>query len=121
MNIYKWVCIAMGYVFIVSGVIKLINSDFRIIFANLGIPYPEMILFFVAITEIACGALLCSRIYMKLATMILMLIMITAILLTKLPFVAHGAFMHFLFESRLDILLLILLFALYRGYPYNRV
>lgn len=116
MQMTKWVCFTIGYVFITSGVVKLLNGDFRIIFANLGLPYPDLFLFFIAIAEITCGALLCARIYIKQATTLLIVIMIGAILLTKLPYLANGAYLHFLFEARLDIILLILLFALHREY-----
>ncbi|KKE78289.1 DoxX family protein [Oceanobacillus caeni] len=114
MQMTRWVCYAIGYVFITSGVIKLINGDFKIIFANLGIPYPELLLFLVAIAEIVCGTLICARMYIRKATSILIVIMLAAVLLTKLPLLSSGAFLHFLFEARLDFVMLLLLLAVYK-------
>lgn len=114
MQMTRWVCYAIGYVFITSGVIKLINGDFKIIFANLGIPYPELLLFLVAIAEIVCGTLICARMYIRKASSILIVIMLAAVLLTKLPLLSSGAFLHFLFEARLDFVMLLLLLAVYK-------
>ncbi|RKQ32940.1 DoxX family protein [Oceanobacillus halophilus] len=105
----KWICFAIGYVFIISGIAKLVISDFRVIFSNLGFPYPELILFIVAIIEITCGTLIAARIYLKQAIPALIVIMLGAILLTKLPILSSGDFLSFAFEARLDFVMLILL------------
>lgn len=54
-------------------------------FANIGIPYPEVMGPVVGIVEIACGALIILGLFTRLAAIPLIVIMIVAILSTKLP------------------------------------
>ncbi|WP_405100061.1 DoxX family protein [Oceanobacillus sp. FSL H7-0719] len=114
MQMKKWICYAVGYVFITSGISKLVVHDFKGMFANLGLPYPELILFLVAILELSCGLLIASRMYIKQATPPLILIMIVAIILTKVPNISSNGLLSFAFEARLDIVMLILLFLVWK-------
>ncbi len=106
--------LCVGYVFITSGVIKLIVHDFKGLFAGLGLPYPELTLFLVAVIEIACGMLIAGRMYIRFAAPPLILIMAIAIILTKIPTLTHSGFLSFAFEARLDIVMLILLFLIWK-------
>ncbi|SDQ05354.1 DoxX protein [Virgibacillus subterraneus] len=115
--VINWICYAVGYVFITTGILKLLVNDFKIVFSNLGLPYPESILFLVAITEIVCGALIVSRMYLKRATAALIFIILAAIFLTKLPILTNQGFLSFAFEARLDIVMLILLVLLWQNAP----
>ncbi|MFZ3577706.1 DoxX family protein [Virgibacillus sp. DJP39] len=118
----KWVCYTVGYVFIITGLVKLLFDDFLPIFASLDIPYPATVLLIVAITEILCGAMIASGYYVKEATVPLIVIMIAAILLTKLPFLTDQGFFQFLYKARLDIVMLILLLLLFnhvKGRKFN--
>jgi len=112
--INRWICYAVSYVFIVSGVTKLIISDFRRIFINLGIPYPEFTLYFIAIIEITCGTLIATRMHIKYATPPLILIMLGAIFITKIPLLSTSGFLTFAFEARLDFVMLILLLLIWK-------
>lgn len=110
----KWISYAVGYVFITSGVMKLLIVDFKISFINLGIPFPSTTLFLVAMIEIICGVLIIAKIYPKYATIPLIVIMIGAIILTKIPILLKQEILSFLFQARLDVVMLILLSLLFR-------
>jgi putative oxidoreductase len=112
MNLANWLCYAVGYVFITSGVMKLLVVESKAMFFSLGLPYPETTLFLVAITEIACGALIAAGMYVRKATIPLIIIMIVAIYLTKLPKLFDEGFLTFASQARLDIVVLILLLLL---------
>ncbi|MGM8212827.1 DoxX family protein [Virgibacillus sp. W0430] len=110
----KWIGYAIGYVFISSGIMKLLVSDFKGIFANLGIPFPETVLFVLALVEITCGTLIVAGMYAKQATVPLIVIMLGAIFLTKLPVISSKGIFSFAFEARLDIVMLILLLIVWK-------
>jgi len=109
MNTMKWICYGVGYVFIASGILKLLDSNFIGVFMGLGLPFPEFTLYLVAITEVACGMLILGRMYLNIAVPPLLLIMLGAIFLTKLPVIWSESIFSFAFEARLDIILIILL------------
>lgn len=117
LNMATWLCYAVGYVFITSGVMKLINTDFRATFHSLGVPFPETTLFLVAIIELGCGALIAGGMYVRKASMPLLVIMVGAIYYSKLPLIAVDGFLAFAFQARLDIVLLILLLLLIKHVP----
>ncbi|QKY70803.1 DoxX family protein [Lentibacillus sp. CBA3610] len=121
MNMSKWICYAVGYVFLTSGVLKLVVSDFKATFMSLGLPFPETMLFLVAITEIACSAFIISRLYVRQAAAPLILIMLGAIFLTKLPILMNQGFLQFAFDARLDIIMLILLLLLWQHRPTKQL
>jgi len=54
-------------------------------FANIGIPYPEVMGPFVGVVEIVCGALIIAGLFTRLAAVPLLIIMVVAILSTKIP------------------------------------
>lgn len=113
MPITNWICYAVGYVFIITGIAKLLFDDFIVIFTSMDIPYPETVLLLIAIVEIVCGALIAGRYYVKEASIPLIIIMIGAIILTKLPVLTGQGFFQFLFVARLDFVMLILLSLLF--------
>jgi putative oxidoreductase len=120
MNIATWLCYAVGYVFIASGVVKLLLTDsmgFRSHFHELGVPFAESTLFLVAIVEIACGALIVAGMYVKKATIPLLVIMAGALYFSKLPILITQGFFVFAFQARLDIVVIILLLLLYKHVP----
>jgi putative oxidoreductase len=120
MNMPTWLCYAVGYVFITSGVLKLILTDsmgFRSHFHELGVPFAESTLFLVALIEIGCGALIAGGMYVKKATIPLLVIMAGAIYFSKLPYLITQGFLVFAFQSRLDIVVIILLLLLFKHVP----
>lgn len=54
-------------------------------FARIGIPYPELMSPFVGVVEVACGALIIVRLFTRLAAVPLVIVMLVAIVSTKLP------------------------------------
>ncbi|GAA0608064.1 hypothetical protein GCM10009001_26780 [Virgibacillus siamensis] len=114
----KWICYAVGFVFITTGTLKLIEQDFKLVFTDLGLPYPHTILFVVALVEIVCGALVVARLYLKHATAPLILIILAAIFLTKIPILTgNEGILQFLLHARLDIVVLILLILIFQHAP----
>ena len=106
----------VAYVFITSGVMKLVSSHLAEVFINLGLPFPEVLLHVTAFLEIICGILILVNRSVKNAVIPLIGIMIAAILLTKVPTINTGL-MQFAFNARLDIVMLVLLFILYKRSP----
>ncbi|MDC3418484.1 DoxX family protein [Aquibacillus salsiterrae] len=104
---------AVAYVFLASAILKLMVPNFAITFANYGLPYPSVTVLLVAILEIVCAVLLLLNYYVKKATIPLLVIMIMALLVTKVPSL-HVGFFQFAFEARLDILMIVLLYVLWK-------
>jgi putative oxidoreductase len=74
-------------VFLPEGIQKLAFPDILGAgrFANIGIPYPELTASFVGIVEIICGTLVILGLLTRLAAIPLIIIMIVAIVSTKVP------------------------------------
>lgn len=74
-------------VFLPEGMQKLAFPDILGAgrFATIGIPYPELMGPFVGLVEIACGALVILGLCTRLAAIPLIVIMIVALVSTKLP------------------------------------
>ncbi|GAA0341762.1 DoxX family protein [Bacillus carboniphilus] len=111
-SVMKLLRYGVGYVFIVSGLMKLLSTDLSGYFMSLGIPYPREVMYVVAITEVLCGGLIVLDKWVKRASIPLLIIMVGAILLTKVP-TLHTGILQFAFDARLDVVMIILLFILY--------
>jgi putative oxidoreductase len=76
-------------VFLPEGIQKLAFPDILGAgrFANIGIPYPELMGPFVGIVEIICGTLIILGLLTRLAAIPLIVIMVVAIVSTKVPIV----------------------------------
>src|SRR5699024_10139021 len=114
LQLFHWFCYVIGYVFISSGIVKLLIPDFSEMFLIFGLPCPDTTLFLVAIIEIICVALLISNLYLLLSTIPLIIIMICSLYIAKFSIFLNEGFLSFVFESRLDIVMLILLIFLWR-------
>ncbi|EKN71719.1 hypothetical protein BABA_00185 [Neobacillus bataviensis LMG 21833] len=112
----KFIRYAVAYVFITSGLMKLISTELANGFLNLGLPYPHIMLHVIVALEIVCGMLILLNKAVKNAVIPLIAIMIAALLLTKLPSL-HTGILQFAFNARLDIVMLVLLIILYNRYP----
>ncbi|WP_281352611.1 DoxX family protein [Cytobacillus depressus] len=104
---------AVAYVFIVAGMIKFINPDMGTYFANLGLPYPIQVMYIIAVVELICGVFILLNRSVSNAAIPLIGIMVVAIMLTKIP-TLHSGFIQFAANARLDIVMLVLLFILYK-------
>ncbi|GHI00183.1 DoxX family protein [Neobacillus kokaensis] len=110
----KLIRYAVAYVFVISGLMKLLNTETANHFIGLGLPYPEMMLHLVIILEIGCGILVLLNKCVRTAVIPLIAIIIAAILITKLPYL-NSNLLQFAFYAKLDIVMLVLL-----GILYNR-
>lgn len=113
-SIEAWICYAAGFVFIASGTLKFLDGSFKGMFLQLGLPFPETTLFLVALVEFGCGMLLIGRMYVHLAVPPLILIMLGALYITKIPVLLNEGVFKFAFEARLDIVMLILLLLIWQ-------
>ncbi len=108
-------------VFFPEGIQKLIFPDILSAsrFANIGIPYPDFMGPFVGVVETICGALIILGLFTRLAAVPLIVIMIVAIVSTKVPIllghdfwifhlpkVARYGFWSMLHEARADFCML---------------
>jgi len=110
----NWFRYIIGYVFISSGIVKILVPEFKATFSQLGMPFPNTTLFLVAMIEIICGIFIIGKMYLKYATVPLIIIMVGALSIAKLPIYFNEGILAFMFESRLDIVMLILLIFLWR-------
>jgi putative oxidoreductase len=98
---------AVGFVFLVAGSRKLLDIDGGVgFFGSIGIPMPEIMFPFVAVMEVLCGLLVLIGLLTRLAAIPLAIIMVVAILTTKLPQLSDGVG-DFLNASRLDVAMLL--------------
>src|SRR5699024_11046514 len=110
----KWIYYVVGYVFITSGVMKLLIADFKATSINLGFTFPIAAHWLVALVELACGMLPIGKLYVKQAAVVLGAIMISAILITTIPICLTRGILTFAFEARRDIVMLVLLILIWK-------
>lgn len=94
----------VGAVFVSEGIQKFLNpaevgADR---FAKIGFESPEFVAAIVACFEIACGALVVLGLATRLAVIPLVIIMLVAIVTTKLPILQEAGFWTAAHESRTD-------------------
>lgn len=112
----------VGIVFVSEGIQKFLYAEYLGAgrFANIGIPFPEILGPFVGVVEIVCGAMILAGIYTRLAAIPLIITMLVALFTTKIPILLGAEFMGFalrplrnygllsmLHESRNDLSMLI--------------
>ena len=86
-----------GGVFLSEGIQKFLYPDALGAgrFARIGIPWPELMGPFVGVVEIACGALLLVGLLTRLAAIPLIIVMLVALVSTKLPILLGRGFWGF--------------------------
>ncbi len=78
--------LAVGLIFFTQGILKYIDPSMGILrFAKIGFPYPDFTAHFVGTFEIACGFLVLIGLFARLASIPLLIIILTAISTTKIP------------------------------------
>ena len=101
--------IAIGCVFLSEGIQKFLFSaeigSGR--FAKIGLPWPEFLGPFVGTFEIVCGLLVLLGLLTRLAVIPLIVIMLVAILSTKIPILLDRGFWAMAHESRTDFSMLL--------------
>jgi uncharacterized membrane protein YphA (DoxX/SURF4 family) len=82
----------VGWVFLSEGIQKFLFSDALGVgrFTRIGIPAPQVMAPFVGVVEILCGALLVAGLFVRLASVPLLINISVAILSTKIPMLLGG-------------------------------
>jgi putative oxidoreductase len=103
-----------GLIFISEGIMKYLFLEMlgpgR--FAQIGFNHAIFWAYFTGAFEISCGFLVLSGLFTRLASIPLLIIMITAFITTKLPVLATKGVWTFLHEYRTDFSLTVLLILL---------
>jgi putative oxidoreductase len=114
-----FVRIAVGLIFFTQGVLKYIDPHMGVMrFARIGLPIPDFTAHFVGAFEIACGLLVLIGLLTRLASMPLLIVILTAIATTKIPelFHANQGFWFMVSDARTDFAMtMCLLFLLSVG------
>lgn len=113
----SWVRFAVGWVFVVSGLLKfLFENQGPARFGRIG--FPPQLAYGVGAIELTCGALLVVGLFTRLAAAPLVVDMIVAIASTKVPLLfgpgpepvaapPRTGFLAFAYQSRLDVTMLL--------------
>jgi uncharacterized membrane protein YphA (DoxX/SURF4 family) len=113
--------VVVGLVFLTEGILKLVRHEElgwgR--FAAIGLPYPQTLAPLVGGTEIVAGAAVLLNIFAGDAAILLLAVIVTALVTTKLPILLgrplgpfalaklpHYGWLSFLHEARLDFSML---------------
>jgi uncharacterized membrane protein YphA (DoxX/SURF4 family) len=94
----------IGLVFLSEGIQKFLFPELTGAgrFEKIGFENPEFLAAFVASFEIICGALVLMGFTVRIAAIPLLIIMITALITTKIPILAEKGFWSMAHESRTD-------------------
>ena len=111
--------LAVGLIFLTQGILKYTDPHMGVLrFAKIGFPYPGFTAHFVGTFEIACGLLVLIGLFTKLASISLLIVVLTAIATTKIPELYHPdqGFWFMVSDARTDFAMtLSLLFLLSVG------
>jgi putative oxidoreductase len=94
----------VGAVFLSEGIQKFLFSDQLGVgrFIKIGLPFPEFFGYFVPSFEIICGILVLAGLFTRLAVITLIIIMLVAIITTKIPILLNDGFWKMAHEARTD-------------------
>jgi uncharacterized membrane protein YphA (DoxX/SURF4 family) len=94
----------VGAVFVSEGLQKYLFPQSLGVgrFIKIGLPSPEILAPFVGAVEILCGSLLLLGFYARLASLPLLIVMIVAIVTTKIPVLPESGFWKMAHEARTD-------------------
>jgi putative oxidoreductase len=114
-----WVRLAVGLIFFTQGILKYTDPNMGVLrFARIGFPHPGFTAHFVGTFEIACGLLVVIGFGTRLASIPLLIVILTAIATTKVPELSRAGqgFWFLVSEARTDFAMLTgLLFLLSAG------
>jgi putative oxidoreductase len=114
--------VIVGVVFLTEGILKFLypNELGAVRFAHIGLPFPHLLAPFVGGVEILAGAALILNLYAGDAAVLLLAVILTAIVTTKVPILLgrplgpfapaklnHYGWLSFLHEARLDLCMLV--------------
>lgn len=120
--------IIVGIVFLTEGILKVLLPEELGAgrFAHIGLPMPHLLARFVAIVEIVSGAAVLFGVYTGEAAVLLLCVIVTALITTKVPIllghsvwhfgvpksVPHHGIFAFVHEARTDLAMLFCLIAI---------
>src|SRR5208282_4148114 len=82
--------LAVGLIFFTQGVLKYIDPHMGVLrFARIGFPIPDFTAHFVGTLEIVCGLSILAGLFTRLASVPLVVVILTAIATTKIPELFH--------------------------------
>jgi putative oxidoreductase len=97
--------LAAGLIFLTQGILKYIDPHMGVLrFARIGFPYPGFTAHFVGTFEIACGLLILIGLFTRIASIPLLIVILTAIATTKIPelFRSDQGFWFMVSDARTD-------------------
>lgn len=105
----------VGMIFISEGIQKFLFPDQVGVgrFEKIGFDNPEFLAYFVASFEIFCGALIAIGFSIRIAAIPLFIIMMTAIVTTKIPILISKGFWAMVHDSRTDFAMSLLIIYLF--------
>jgi len=78
--------VAVGLIFFTQGLLKFLDPKMGVLrFTRIGFPYPSFTAHFVGTFEIVCGLLVLAGLFTRIASVPLLIVILTAIATTKLP------------------------------------
>ena len=81
---------AVGLIFFTQGILKYIDPHMGVMrFTRIGFPLPDFTAYFVGTFEIICGLLVLVGLLTRLASIPLLIVILTAIATTKIPELFH--------------------------------
>ncbi|MDP3453470.1 MAG: DoxX family protein [Bacteroidales bacterium] len=106
--------VIVGLVFLSEGIQKFLFPEIVGVgrFLKIGFENAEFLSYFVASFEIVCGLMLLIGILVRVASLPLLIIMITAIITTKIPKLLNDGFWTMAHDSRTDFAMTMLLIYL---------
>jgi len=113
-----WIRWMVGLVFFSEGIQKWIQPDLRGAgrFEQIGLPAPELLGYLVGSTEIICGLLIVLGYFARVAVLPLLIIMVVALLSTKLPILLEEGFWYAAHAVRTDFCMILgSIFILLKG------
>src|SRR5208282_1223154 len=97
--------LAVGLIFLTQCILKFIDPHMGVLrFASIGFPYPGFTAHFVGTFEIACGLLILFGLFTRIASIPLLIVILTAIATTKIPelFRSDQGFWFMVSDARTD-------------------
>ncbi len=97
--------LAVGLIFVTQGILKYVDPQMGVLrFSKIGFPYPANTAHFVGAFEIACGLLVLIGLFTAVASIPLLIIILTAITTTKIPalFLRGQGFWFMVSDARTD-------------------
>jgi len=107
--------IVVGLVYLSEGIQKYLFPELVGVgrFEKIGFTNPEFLAYFVATFEIICGILILIGFLSRIASIPLFVIMITAIITTKIPILLEKGFWSMAHESRTDFAMTMLIIFIF--------